>query len=334
MKLPFLCAAFALILICSACTSEESSKNITVIAHRGAPGYLPEHTLEGAAMAHAWGVDYIEPDLVMSKDGHLVVLHDHHIDTTTDVSKKFPLRSREDGRFYAVDFTLGELKTLTARERINLSTKKRVYPGRFPLGESSFQIPTFREFIELVQGLNKTTGRNVGIYPEIKKSEFHLKEGKDITKATIEMMREYGYEKSKNAVIQSFWPATLKRLKNEFKTEIPLVQLIADNSWGESSADYARMLTGEGLKEISAYAQGIGPWLNQVIQTKEGKWVSSGVAENARKHDLLVHPYTHRAEELPKGLEEARFFKLMFEDLKVDGIFSDFADKVIRYKNL
>ncbi|MEX0799383.1 MAG: glycerophosphodiester phosphodiesterase [Bacteriovoracaceae bacterium] len=324
MKLLLQCAALVFLVSCN------SESEVTVIAHRGAPGYLPEHTLEGAAMAHAWDVDYIEPDLVLTKDDHLVILHDHHLDTTTNVAKIYPERSREDGRFYAVDFTLNELKTLNVHERIDLKTGRKVFPNRFPLNKSSFRIPSFKEFIELVQGLNKTTGKTVGIYPEIKKPEFHLKEGKDITKAVIKIMREYGYEESKNAFIQSFWPRSLKRLKEEFKTGIPLIQLIADNSWKESSADYSIMLTNEGQKKIAKYAQGIGPAIHQIIGPKSGEWKSTGVVGNARKHGLLIHAYTHRIEQIPKGLSEKELFQLLFKELQIDGIFSDFADRVPR----
>lgn len=328
---------FAILTFMSCLSSAENSaqtsakSSIDVIAHRGAPGYLPEHTLEGAAMAHAWGVDYIEPDLVMSKDNVLVILHDHHLDTTTDVAQKFPSRARKDGRFYAADFTLEELKTLNVHERVDLKTQDRVFPERFPLKRSSFKIPTFEEFIQLVQGLNKTTGRNVGIYPEIKKPEFHLEEGKDITKATLETLRQYGYEESSNAIIQCFWPQTLIRLKNELKTKIPLVQLIASDSWGESSANYSQMLTEKGLKKIKSYASGIGPWINQIMVRNADAWKSTGVVENAHSQGLLVHPYTHRREQIPHGLSEKEFFIFLFEKLKVDGIFSDFPDRVLYY---
>lgn len=318
-------------ILASSCAKK---KDFTIIAHRGAPGYLPEHTLEGVAMAHAWNIDFIEPDLVMSKDDHLVILHDHHLDTTTNVAERFPKRARKDGRFYAIDFTLDELKSLRVHERIVLATGKPVYPQRFDSRKAFFKIPTFKEFIELVQGLNKTSGKNIGIYPEIKMPEFHISEGKDITKAAIEMMREYGYEKSLNAGIQCFWPNTLIRLKNEFKTKIPLFQLIAENEWNESSADYTQMLTDSGLKKISTYASAIGPWVQQILTIQKGIYKSTGLVERAKKLNLKVVPYTHRTDQLPQGLSEEDFFKLMFEALAVDGIFSDFADRAKKFSEI
>ncbi|MDU2481093.1 MAG: glycerophosphodiester phosphodiesterase, partial [Klebsiella sp.] len=150
-----------------------------VIAHRGASGYLPEHTLPAKAMAYAQGADYLEQDLVMTKDDRLVVLHDHYLDRVTDVAQRFPQRARKDGRFYAIDFTLAEIKSLKFTEGFEPKNGKNVqtYPGRFPMGKSDFRIHTFEEEIEFVQGLNHSTGKNIGIYPEIKAPWFHHQEG-------------------------------------------------------------------------------------------------------------------------------------------------------------
>ena len=138
-----------------------------VIAHRGASGYLPEHTLPSKALAYQQGADYLEQDLVMTKDDRLIVLHDHFLDRVTDVAEKFPGRARADGRFYAIDFTLAEIKSLKFTEGFDIKDgeKVAVYPLRFPLWASDFRIHTFEEELEFIQGLNKTMKRNVGIYP-------------------------------------------------------------------------------------------------------------------------------------------------------------------------
>ena len=133
-----------------------------IIAHRGASGYLPEHTLAAKALAYCQGADYLEQDVVLTRDDHPVVLHDIHLDTVTNVADVFPDRQRADGRFYAIDFTLAELRQLKASERIDLNTGQAVYPNRFPVGSAAFGVPTLAEEIELVQGLNKTLGRQVG----------------------------------------------------------------------------------------------------------------------------------------------------------------------------
>jgi glycerophosphoryl diester phosphodiesterase len=182
------------IVMGSSAMAADSNEKI-VIAHRGASGYLPEHTLPAKAMAYAQGADYLEQDLVMTKDDHLVVLHDHYLDRVTDVADRFPDRARKDGRYYAIDFTLDEIKSLKFTEGFDIENGKKVqtYPGRFPMGKSDFRVHTFEEEIEFVQGLNHSTGKNIGIYPEIKAPWFHHQEGKDIAAKTLEVLKKYGY---------------------------------------------------------------------------------------------------------------------------------------------
>ncbi len=161
-----------------------------VIAHRGASGYLPEHTLESKALAYGMGADYLEQDLVMTKDDQLVVMHDHFLDGITDVAERFPGRARPDGRYYVVDFTLDEVRSLRMTEPFQLVEGKQVpvYPARFPLWKSSFKIHTFQEEIEMIQGLNKSTGKHIGIYPEIKAPWLFRHGGKDISRAVLNVL--------------------------------------------------------------------------------------------------------------------------------------------------
>ena len=174
-----------LALLSSLMTFKTLSAEKIVIAHRGASGYLPEHTLAAKAMAYALGAHYIEQDVVMTKDDVLIVLHDITLDRTTDVSEKFSNRSRDNGRYYAIDFTLEEIRSLSATEGFRLRGDERVqgYQNRFPMNSSSFSISTLEEEIQLIQGLNKSTGKDIGIYPEIKQPKFHRDEGKDISTA-------------------------------------------------------------------------------------------------------------------------------------------------------
>ncbi|HBY9780905.1 TPA: glycerophosphodiester phosphodiesterase, partial [Klebsiella pneumoniae] len=175
MKMKLTALMSGIILSSSALCFSATAADKMVIAHRGASGYLPEHTLPAKAMAYAQGADYLEQDLVMTKDDRLVVLHDHYLDRVTDVAQRFPQRARKDGRFYAIDFTLDEIKSLKFTEGFEPKNGKNVqtYPGRFPMGKSDFRIHTFEEEIEFVQGLNHSTGKNIGIYPEIKAPWFH-----------------------------------------------------------------------------------------------------------------------------------------------------------------
>ena len=138
-----------------------------VIAHRGASGYLPEHTLAAKALAHGLGADYLEQDVVATRDSQLVVLHDLHLDDVSDVAVKFPGRYRNDGRHYVIDFDLAELKTLTIFERRAPGAATPKFPARFPADVGLFGIATLQQELELIRGLNRSTGRAVGIYPEI-----------------------------------------------------------------------------------------------------------------------------------------------------------------------
>jgi glycerophosphoryl diester phosphodiesterase len=317
-------------LAAAACSKQSDVSGRIVIAHRGASAYLPEHTLECKAMAYAMNPDFIEQDVVLSKDNRAIVIHDTHLDTVTDVAKIFPGRKRSDGRYYVIDFTLDEIKRLTVFERIDLKTGKQVFAGRFPADKKiPFKLSTLEEEIELIQGLNKSTGKNIGIYPELKSPRFHTAEGKDIAKTVIEILAKYGYDKrDSRCYVQSFDPECLKYVRNTLKSDLKLVQLVADNSWDETpGVDYSKMLTDEGLKEIASYADGVGPWLEQIIRPEGNSFTVDPVSARARKLKLKVHPYTFRKDQLPSFVKSAdEYHEIIFVRADVDGLFSDFPD--------
>ena len=160
-------SVFLFLIFFFGCTPAKKSTKMNkkiVIAHRGASGYLPEHTMEAKAMAYAMNPDYIEQDLVLSKDNVPVVIHDIYLDDVTDVAEKFPERKREDERFYVVDFTFDELQQLSVTERFNPKTGVQVYPNRFPKGKGNFKLHSLQSEIELIQGLNKSIGNNIKRY--------------------------------------------------------------------------------------------------------------------------------------------------------------------------
>ena len=275
-----------------------------IIAHRGACGYLPEHTLASYAMAYAMGADYIEQDLAMTSDHVLICLHDTTLDATTDVAAVFPDRKRADGKYDPADFTLEEIRRLHTRERL---------PKRFPREARLFQIPTFEEAIQLVQGLNASTGRTVGIYPELKDPSFYKEQNLPFVETLLEVLSKYGYEGPKAPIfIQCFSPSALLYLREELKTTLPLMQLISDNE----------MLNSQGYEKIAGYAQAIGP-------DKKCLELDPVIVEKAHAAGLKVHPYTFRAEFVPRKYtnveEEMRVF--LFE-YGIDGGFIDQPDKM------
>ncbi len=325
-----------------------------VIAHRGASGYLPEHTLEAKAMAHAQGAHYLEQDVVMTRDDQLVVLHDLTLERTTDVADKFPGRAREDGRFYVIDFSLEELRQLRVSEARIVTPLGRVpaFPGRFPIDSGNFRINTLAEEIALTQGLNRTTGREAGIYPELKAPWFHHQEGKDLARAVLEELRRFGYtNKDSGVFLQTFDYHELKRVKEELlpamDMDIPLVQLVAENSWGETFErvgdgtwqpyDYGWMHEAEGMATLARHADGVGPAMNMVVEEIQEApgWRVTPLVERAHAAGMVVHPYTFRldAGRIPgyAGGDFDRLLEIFLREANVDGIFTDFPDRALYF---
>ncbi len=302
------------------------SKRPIVIAHRGASAYLPEHTLAAEAMSYAFGPDFVEPDVVLTKDSVPIVLHDVTLERTTDVAKRFPKQRRADGRFYAIDFTFAEIKTLRVHERIRLTSGERVFPGRFPLHYSRFEVPAFAELIELIIGLNRSTGHNIGIYPEIKQPEFHTEAGYDLAKITHDLFHSYAKEWGTAPLYwQCFHAETLERFASEFASPYPRILLIEDGDLELSDP----IKLDQAMAKVAKYAHGIGPSLSHTFR-EDGQ--STRLVELAHKHGLLVHAYTVRADQMPSYVSnfDAFLSKIFFEE-KIDGVFTDFTDRVVDF---
>lgn len=308
-----------------------------VIAHRGASGYLPEHTLASKAMAYAMGADYLEQDVVMTRDDELIVMHDITLDRTTDVATRFPGRSRDDGHYYAVDFTLAEIQSLAVTEGMRGvgEAREQIYPGRFPAGRATFRIHTLAQEIEFIQGLNHSTGRDVGIYPEIKSPAFFHGEGKDLGTAVIAVLKQYGYtDRSDKVFVQTFDFEELKRLRHEvlpaLGVDLKLVQLLEDNT------ETAWMQSAEGMREIALHADGVGPEKGMIIAYNAPLHDVriSELVSNAHASGLQVHPYTFRLDEgqvPPYARDFEHLLELFYERAIVDGVFTDFPDRAVRY---
>jgi glycerophosphoryl diester phosphodiesterase len=314
-----------------------SDYNPRVAAHRGASAYLPEHTLEAKAMAYAMGADFIEQDVVSTKDNVLVVLHDHTLETTTDVAEKFPGRQRKDGSFYAIDFTLDEIKSLVVTERFNPQTGEAVFGKRFPVNfKIDFRVPTLEEEILLVQGLNKSTGRNVGLYVEVKEPAFHEKEGKAVMEAVVEMLDRYGYNKEDaNVVLQIFdYDAVKKSRALGWKADLAMLVDMDGQMLVDDKAVHRWLLTEEGVKEVSKYASIYAPWFSHIAEpSADGKsYALAPCIQWASDAGMKLHTWTYRADSLPKGFsDEDEVFETTFKQVKVDGLFTDFPDRAVRY---
>ena len=343
-----------------------------VIGHRGASGSRPEHTLASYELAIAQGADFIEPDLVSTKDGVLIARHENEISGTTDVASRPEFANRKTTKtidgveytgWFTEDFTLAEIKTLRAIERL---------PFRNPFFNGQFEIPTFQEVIDLAKRKTAETGRTIGIYPETKHPTYHDSIGLSLEEPLVKILKANGLDKADSPIfIQSFEVGNLKELNQ--KIDVPLVQLLdaadiaLDGTLIETrpydfvvSGDqrtYGDLRTPEGLKEVATYADGIGPWKRMIVSVKGTDTNGDGEADDVNgdgtvndadksltaptmlvqdAHDagLLVHPYTFRSEALYlardyNGDPEQEYRQ--FIQLGVDGYFTDFpavGDKV------
>ncbi|MES2801406.1 MAG: glycerophosphodiester phosphodiesterase [Bdellovibrionota bacterium] len=318
-----------------------------VLGHRGACGYRPEHTLASYQLAIDMGADYIEPDLVSTKDGVLIARHENEISETTDVAVKFPDRKATktiDGKtvigWFTEDFTLKEIKTLRAKER--LAFRDHSFDGQF-------EVPTFKEVIALAQTQSKKLKRTIGLYPETKHPTYFQSLKLSLEEPLAKELKAAGLNKKSSAVfIQSFELGNLKRLKTLTKNK--LVFLIDDPEIVpadfQASGDkriYLQLMTPEGLKEIKKTADGIGPYKRYLLPTKtitdksgektEEKLAPTPLVKLAHAVGLLVHPYTFRSEEkylLKSYNKDPQAEYLEFFALGVDGVFTDFPDHAVK----
>ncbi len=313
-----------------------------IIAHRGASGYLPEHTIAAYTLAIDMGADFIEPDLVSTKDGVLIVRHENELSDTTDVATKFPDRKTKrsiDGQdvegWFSEDFMLAEIKTLRAKER--LASRNHANDGKF-------EIPTFDEVLALVAAEEKKRGRVIGIYPETKHPTHFALRGLALEEPLIKALKVANRNQANAPVfIQSFEISNLQRLKTMIA--VPLVQLLGepnekpfDQQAAGKNVTYADMVTDDGFKAMAAYAKGVGPYKAYIIQTdKDGNTrPPSDFVARAHKAGLVVHPYTFRSDaqflaKSYRGDPIAEYCAFFAQG--IDGLFSDFADTALKARD-
>jgi glycerophosphoryl diester phosphodiesterase len=336
-----------------------------VIGHRGAAGYLPDHTLQGYRLAIKLGADYIEPDLVATKDGVLIARHEPNITATTNVADHPEFASRETTRsidggtpetgWFASDFTLAEIKTLRAKQ------PRAARPTEF---DGKFKIPTLQEIINLVKRESRKRGRKIGIYPETKHPTYHQGLGLPLEGRLVKVLKRNGLNSRTSRVfIQSFEQSNLKQLNH--MTPVRLVQLVDANDtdangnptyappfdrpydWTVSgdptlmSRTFGYFATNAGLDEIKTYADGIGPWKVYIVPTDGGGGGNihppTDLVARAHARGLLVHTWTFRNDSMPSDASyqgNPIFEYLKFYELGVDGVFSDFPDTAFAAREL
>jgi glycerophosphoryl diester phosphodiesterase len=378
-----LIAALVAAIVAPASAVAHDQPHPLVIGHRGTAGYLPDHTLPGYALAIKLGADYIEPDLVATKDGYLIARHEPNIGSTTNVAEHPEFASRRTTKmvdgfpvtdWFASDFTLAEIKTLRAIQP---------NPARPDQFNGLYRIPTLEQVIRLARRYSKRTGRKIGIYPETKHPTFHKDEGLALEGRLVHILDHFGLDRRRSPVfIQSFEQSNLKRLNR--MTGVRLVQLIDANDVNpDGSLDYTApydrpydwtasgdpqllartfgyLTTDPGLREVARYADGIGPWKPYIQSTEAADINDDGVVgdengdglvnetdrrliapsdlvDRAHARGLLVHPYTFRNEQrrLAYDYEGNPVNEyLLFYELGVDGVFSDFPNTAFAAREL
>jgi len=320
-----------------------------VIGHRGAAGYRPEHTLASYELAARMGADFIEPDLVSTKDHVLVARHENEIGGTTDVASHPEFAGRRatkiiDGNalngWFTEDFTLAELKTLRAKERLPLVRQENtMYDGRF-------EIPTFAEVLALRERLSKELHREVGVYPETKHPTYFRSIGLDLETPLVQQVRGAGLDNAKAPIfIQSFEFTNLRDLRRHFGVKARLIFLTSASgapydlaSTGDPRT-YADLTTAAGLRSIAGTVNGIGPDKNQIISRNVDGTLArpTTLVADAHAAGLKVHPYTFRAENtfLPLdfrvGTDPTAYGRAIDEQVRflqtgIDGLFTDQSD--------
>lgn len=304
---------------------DQSATVPIVIAHRGASGYLPEHTTEGAVMAYMMGADYLEQDCVLSKDGIPVVLHDVVLDDVTNVAELYDGRQRADGHWYVMDFLLSELRALKVTERRPKGRGGRMAETRFPQGQGSFRISTLEEHLQLIQGMNRTRGRVAGVYVEIKDPVRHREAGLDASVAILAVLKQYGYDSADAPVfLQCFEESEVRRIREELKSPLPLIWLIG------------KEVSAEKIREAAGFCDGLGALVTLVVTgvTEQGEPTISRLVTDAHQQGLQVHVWTFRTDALPGFVNASdQLLEWLTIDAGVDGIFADQPDVVVNWRN-
>jgi glycerophosphoryl diester phosphodiesterase len=334
-----------------------SGHRVLIIGHRGSAGYRPEHTLAAYGLGARMGADYVEPDLVTTKDHVLVARHEPNITDTTDMAAHPEFASRKTTKtidgvtqtgWFTDDFTLAELKTLRAKERLPAVRQRNT------ISDGRYQVPTFQEVIDLVKRLSRELHRDIGIYPETKHPTYFRSEGLPLEELLVRTLNHNGLNRPGAKVfVQSFEIGNLKALNQVLR--VPIVQLLdspnikpGDVLAAGGTTTYGDLATAKGLKAVAKYADGVGPFKDYIIPRDAAghSLAPTTFVRDAHKAGLVVHPYTFRNENqfLPledrsnAGIDPNAYGNAFAEDQRffaagVDGIFTDNPDTGVAARN-
>ena len=299
--------------------SADNAARPQVIAHRGASGYLPEHTLAGYELAVRMGADYIEPDLQITRDGQLVAIHDDTLERTTNVASLFAQRG---GAYRVADFTLAEIKTLTVQPK---GTAQSSYPGFTPGAAQPLAVPTFQEVITLAKAQTVAAAREVGIYPEAKQADPQMEDG------ILQALVANGYRADSKVFIQSFSDATLRSLRTKQQAQglaYPMVQL----GYAAMGADGVARIRVNGsagpqdlaLTEVARYSAGVGVNISNKTYP-----LTQAFIDQAHAAGLKVHGWTFAQPDAVLARAEVQKFLAM----GMDGVFANYPDLAVAARN-
>jgi glycerophosphoryl diester phosphodiesterase len=305
------------------CRAVTDLQHPLVIAHRGASGYLTEHTLAAKKLAHDQRADFLEQDVVATRDGVLIVCHDLHLERLTNVGDVFPDRCRDDGRYYVIDFDWSEIRSLQ-RHSIpeNLADADATASRALADDFDDVRLHTLAEELEFIDRINAASTHSAGVYTEIKHPAWHREHGFDLTGAVARALDDAGFRRADgSAYIQCFDAAELRRLKESDSCPLPLVQLVG-------LSVERRMLSSKGLSEIAGYAAVLAPNHRLLFDDEPGdRPATTDLVQEARGAGLALHPYTFNNDSLPMYADDlAGFLALVVELVQPEAVFCDYPD--------